>query len=183
MTPVSPLTADAREVNLTLVSKSLSAVRIVILGTAGSGKSTFARRLGQQLRVPVICLDEISQEGPDQTPVFRAVMTETHAAEAWVSDGNFAAVTFDIRLPRATLILWLECAKPICAWRAFLRVFDRNSGHRLRHLPRVLRFIWNFDSVNRPRIEALRLRHGPDVPIRHLTGDDEIEAFLKELRA
>jgi hypothetical protein len=42
----------------------------------------------------------------------------------------------------------------------------------------VLAFIWNFDRVNRPRIEALRVSQGPDVPVRRLTGRREIAAFL-----
>jgi adenylate kinase family enzyme len=161
-----------------------STVRIVILGCAGSGKYTLARRLGEELRVPVICLDDIWMEdwGADVTPAFRVLLQQAHAADAWVSDGNFAAVTFDIRLPRATLIVWLERARLFCAWHAVLRVFGRNSGHRLRNLRRVLRFIRNFDAINRPRIEALRLRHGGEVPVRHLASDEEVEAFVAELR-
>lgn len=159
-------------------------MRVVILGCAGSGKSTLARRLGEELRVPVIILDDIWQEewGPDDTPAFRALLQQAHTADAWVSDGNFAAVTFDIRLPRATLIVWLDHNRLFCAWRAVLRVFGRNSGHRLRNLPRVLRFIWNFAAVNRPRIEGLRLQYGAEIPVRHLTSDEDVEAFVAELQ-
>jgi adenylate kinase family enzyme len=160
----------------------LSAVRIVILGAAGSGKSTLARRLGKKLDLPVVCLDDIWQPswGASDVPAFRELVRGAHAGEAWISDGNFAAATFDIRLPRATLILWLECHRRVSAWRAFVRVLDPESGHRLRKLPRVLRYIRNFDRINRPLIEKLRLEHGAQIPVRHLVDSRDVERFFAD---
>jgi hypothetical protein len=65
-----------------------------------------------------------------------------------------------------------------CTWRAITRVFKRGEAHRIGKLTEVLSFIWRFDRVNRPRIEAARLIHGPDVPIRKLTNAREIASFL-----
>lgn len=154
--------------------------RIVVLGCAGSGKSTLARRLGEGMGVPVICLDALWQKhwGPAEVPAFRALMIDAHAGESWISDGNFAAATFDIRLPRATLIVWLDRSRAFCAWRAVLRVWRRGSDHHWRELPKVLRFIEGFERRNRPLIEAQRAAHGPQVPVRHLRSDREIEAFI-----
>ncbi|MEJ0042908.1 MAG: hypothetical protein WDM81_12190 [Rhizomicrobium sp.] len=67
----------------------------------------------------------------------------------WVSDGNFAAVSFDIRLPRATQIVWLECPRRLCVWRATRRALGGDRVHRLRKLPEVLRYIRDFDRINR----------------------------------
>jgi adenylate kinase family enzyme len=154
--------------------------RIVVLGCAGSGKTTFARRLGERVGAPVICLDAIWQpnSGNDDVPTFRKLIKEAHAGETWISDGNFAQVTFDIRLPRATLVIWIDRPKMFCAWRAITRVFQPGEQHRILNLTKVLRFIWNFDRINRPLIEAQRIAHGPDVPVRRLTNDREIAAFL-----
>ena len=154
--------------------------RIVVLGCAGSGKTTFARRLGEITGAPLICLDAIWQPhwNKDDVPVFRTLMKEVHAGEAWISDGNFAQATFDIRLPRATLVIWLDRPKMFCARRAIARVFHRGEAHRIGNLPKVLRFIWNFDRINRPLIEAQRVEHGPHVPVRRLTNDREIAACL-----
>jgi adenylate kinase family enzyme len=158
----------------------LAMSRIVVLGCAGSGKTTFARRLGERTGAPVVCLDAIWQPhwGKDDAPNFRTLMKEAHAGETWISDGNFAQVTFDIRLPRATLVIWLNRPKMLCAWRAITRVFEPGEEHRIGSLAKVLRFIWNFDRINRPLIEAQRIAHGPDVPVRRLTNDREIAAFL-----
>jgi adenylate kinase family enzyme len=160
--------------------KQQSMSRIVVLGCAGSGKTTFARRLGERMGTPVICLDAIWQPlwGKDDVATFRDLMKGTHAGEAWISDGNFAQVTFDIRLPRATLLIWLDRPKLFCVWRAITRVFQPGEEHRIGSLAKVIRFILNFDRINRPQIEAQRVAHGPDIPVRRLTNDREIAAFL-----
>ena len=154
--------------------------RIVLLGCAGAGKSTLARRLGEATGAPVICLDAIWGPGwgPPEVPHFRELMTQAHAGDAWISDGNFAAATFDLRLPRADLVVWLERPRVVCAWRAAQRVLRPGEAHQLKDLPKVLRFIWNFDRINRPRIEAARLAHGTGVPVQRLRSDAEVEAFL-----
>ena len=107
--------------------------RIFDPGCAGSGKTTFARRLGDRVGAPVICLDAIWQPnwGKDDVPTFRTLMKEAHAGETWISDGNFAHATFDIRLPRATLVVWLDRPKLFCAWRAITRVFQPGEQHRI----------------------------------------------------
>lgn len=114
----------------------------------------------------------------NNVPAFRALLKQAHAGDEWISDGNFALATFDIRLPRATLVIWLERSRLYCASRAIMRVFKGGEPHRIGKLAEVLAFIWKFDRVNRPRIEATRLSHGPDVPVRRLTGGREIVAFL-----
>ena len=154
--------------------------RIVVLGCAGSGKTTLSRQLGERTGATVICLDDIWRPdwGKDDVPTFRALMKDAHASETWISDGNFALATFDIRLPRANLVVWLDRPKLMCARRSITRVFQKSQQHRIGNLAEVLRFIWNFDRINRPLIEANRIAHGPDVPVRRLTNDREIADFL-----
>src|SRR5262249_34982059 len=103
---------------------SSDVMRFVILGSAGTGKTTLARRISQQLRIPHLCLDAIraSFAYPEDMAGFRAELARAHAADAWVSDGNFAQVSFDIRLPRAELIVWLERPRWLCMARSILRV-------------------------------------------------------------
>ena len=173
VTPVSPLTDKLRRVSLARMK------RIVLLGPAGSGKTTLARRLGERTGVPVICLDDVwrPEWGKDDVPAFRSLMMAAHAGEDWISDGNFAAATFDIRLPRASLVVWLDRPRWLCVLRAMTRIFRQDSDHRIAGLIKVLRFITNFDRVNRPLIETLRLKHGPKVPVLCLKNDREIETF------
>jgi hypothetical protein len=159
------------------------AKRLVILGCAGTGKSRLARRLGERMAVPVIDLDAIwaSPAVRGDLAAFRIAMADAHAAPAWISDGNFSLASFDIRLPRAELIVWLERPRWLCLWRAAARVLRPGEFHRPGDLRKVAAFIWSFNKVNRPMIETQRLRHGPDVPLRRLTADREVAAFLDDL--
>jgi adenylate kinase family enzyme len=157
--------------------------RIVILGRAGTGKTTLARQIADATGAKLICLDAIWQKGWSQKdlPTFRDLVTEAHSSEKWVSDGNYAAATFDIRLPRATLILWLEDSRWVCTWRTVIRSFRSNKADQRGSLWEVLSFIWKFDRINRPKIEANRISHGPDVPVLHLRGRREVSALLAQL--
>ena len=154
--------------------------RIVLLGCAGAGKTTLSRRLGERLGARVVCLDAIWRPdwGPADVGRFRALLARAHAGDAWISDGNFALATFDIRLPRADVVVWLDRPRLFGAWRAIVRVFQPGEAHRPRDLGKVLRFIWGFERINRPRIEAARLEHGAHVPVVHLRSDRDIESFL-----
>jgi adenylate kinase family enzyme len=111
-------------------------------------------------------------------PVFREMIQKAHAGEAWISDGNFALATFDIRLPRATMVIWLERSRLLCAWRAIARVFKRGESHRVGKLFVVLRFIWKFNRINWPRIEATRLTFAREVPVVRLRTGRDVEVFL-----
>ncbi|HLO97197.1 MAG TPA: AAA family ATPase [Fimbriimonas sp.] len=157
--------------------------RIVILGCAGTGKTTLARQLAKATGAPCICLDEIWQ--PDWTdedvPRFRETLNDLHNQDRWISDGNFSAATFDIRLPRATQILWLERPHAVCILRSIARVLRKGERHQFRNLSKVIKFIWNFDRKNRPLIESLILKYGPELPVTQLHNDEEIRNFLRSV--
>ncbi|MCO7595286.1 MULTISPECIES: AAA family ATPase [Pseudomonas] len=169
--------------------------RIVILGNAGSGKSTLARALGKRLGLPVVHLDTLFWEPgwvePDAEQ-FRARVREAVATDAWICEGNYARRTFDLRLPRADLVIWLDTPRLTC----FLRVIMRSVMNRPRpdiaagcreHLDRAfltfLKFVWQFDRDYRPGIEAMRPAMGPQVPTVHLRNTRQVSAFLDGLPA
>ena len=69
-------------------------MRIVVVGTSGSGKSTMARGLGQALGLRVVELDAINwQPGwraldKDDPAEFRSRVAAATAGDNWVSDGT-----------------------------------------------------------------------------------------------
>lgn len=169
--------------------------RIVILGNAGSGKSTLARELGKRLNVPVVHLDKLFWE-PNwveaDNEVFRERIRQAIASDRWVCEGNYARRTFDLRLPRADLIIWLDTPRTTCLRRVLVRSLldrpraDKPSGCKEkldREFMNFLSYCWNYDRVSRPEIEVARLAVGPQVPVLHLHSTREVTAFLVGLHA
>ena len=167
--------------------------RIVILGNAGSGKSTLARQIGERLGAPVVHLDTLFWEAgwvePD-AETFRSRVRDAVAGDAWVCEGNYSRRTFDLRLPRADLVIWLDTPRLTCLKRVIMRsVLNRprpdlpaGCTERLdRAFVEFLKFVWTFDRGYRPGIEANRQAVGPQVPVVRLCGGRQIAAFLTSL--
>ena len=97
--------------------------RVAVIGSTGSGKSTFARKLAGKLDFQVIELDALHWE-PNWTPVeldlFKARVAKAAWTDRWISAGNYSKVR-DILWPRATHIVWLDYAFPIVAFQLVRR--------------------------------------------------------------
>ena len=81
--------------------------RILIVGSAGAGKSTLAREIARRLGLPLIHLDRhYWRPGwvASGDARFRADVAALAARPAWVMDGNYGG-TLDLRLPRADLLV------------------------------------------------------------------------------
>ncbi|NBF02191.1 AAA family ATPase [Pseudomonas sp. Fl5BN2] len=169
--------------------------RIVILGNAGSGKSTLAREIGSRLGLPVVHLDRLFWEPgwiEADNPVFRSRVLQAIGGDEWICEGNYARRTFDLRLPRADLVIWLDTPRATCLRRVMLRSALKRPRADLpagcaeklnKEFLKFLHFIWNFDRVNRPGIEAVRSAIGPLVPVIHLRSARQISEFLDGLPA
>src|SRR5262245_15322132 len=75
--------------------------RISVVGTSGSGKTTFANKLAGILRIPHVELDALHWESDwVEAPrdVFRSRVREAVQADRWVVDGNYSKGRLTIRL-------------------------------------------------------------------------------------
>ena len=138
--------------------------RIAIIGPSGAGKSTLARELGRRTGLPVWHLDKLWWrpgwvETDEET--FDQDLRDVVAGEKWIIDGNYSR-TFDIRLPRADLILYLDFPRRIYFRRVLWRI-AKGYGRTRPDLaeecpeqfdPEFLRFVWNIPKKSRPRTLA-----------------------------
>jgi adenylate kinase family enzyme len=106
--------------------------RVVVVGTTGSGKTTFARHLAQSIGSPHVELDALHW-GPSWTvrADFPERTRDAAAEPAWVIDGNYEVVR-DIVWSRATAIVWLNFSFGLTFARAVRRTARRIiTGERL----------------------------------------------------
>ena len=101
--------------------------RILVIGPAGSGKSTFSRALSTRTGLPVIHLDvHYWRPGwvrPSEDE-WREQQRDLLGGDAWIADGNDLD-TLDLRLERAEDVVLLDTPWWICARRALLRGLRR----------------------------------------------------------
>ncbi len=98
-------------------------VRVSVIGSSGSGKSTFGAALAERIDAPFIELDSIFHQA-NWTPLpddeFCARVREVTAGDRWVVDGNYGVVR-PIVLERATAVVWLDYERPLIMARVIRR--------------------------------------------------------------
>jgi adenylate kinase family enzyme len=99
--------------------------RIVVVGTSGSGKTTFAQQLAHILRRPHVELDALHW-GPNwmARKDFPELVALAISADKWVVDGNYRAVRDQV-WGRATAIVWLNYPFHLIFYRALARTMRR----------------------------------------------------------
>lgn len=97
----------------------------MVIGPCGAGKSTAAARLAELTHLPLIHMDQLNwQPGwvETETQLLREKVSASVAGERWVIEGNYGG-TMELRLARATLVLYLDYPIPLCLWRILKRVW------------------------------------------------------------
>jgi len=97
--------------------------RVLVIGSPGAGKSTFAEALARSTGLELIHLDRhywrAGWTEPDASE-WAAEVGRLAARERWVMDGNYGG-TLALRLGRADTVVWLDFPVPLCLWRIVRR--------------------------------------------------------------
>ncbi|MCL2169758.1 MAG: hypothetical protein FWB74_07025 [Defluviitaleaceae bacterium] len=165
--------------------------RIMILGSAGSSKSTLAVRLGEITCLPVTHLDRLFwNPGWVQTPKdeFEERANAAAAAETWIIDGNYSR-TLDYRLERADCVIFLDFSRYFCLFRVLKRRFKNHGKTRFdlaegcpERLDReFLLWVWNYPKRARGRtLEWLEQARG-DKNVYHFRKRKDVKKFLQSI--
>ncbi len=105
--------------------------RVMVIGvSAGVGKSTFARKLGQRLHIPVHHLDTYFWKPgwiEASSDEFFGSQSNLVEKEKWIIEGNYTK-TIHIRELSCDTVIYLELPLRTCLYRVVKR-FLTNIGH------------------------------------------------------
>ena len=157
--------------------------KIIIIGSPGAGKSTFARKLRDKTGLPLFYLD-ILFHNPDRSTVtsqvFDESLREIVALPEWIVDGNYQR-TLPLRFERCTGVFFFDLPVEQCLEGAAARV-----GVTREDLPWVetaldpefRQYILDFPKDQRPAICALIDRYKDSREITIFRSREESDAWL-----
>ena len=168
--------------------------RVLIIGSAGAGKSTLARRLGVITGLPVVHLDaHYWNAGWRPTPPdeWTQRVAELLRGDAWIIDGNYSA-TLTERVDAADTVILLELSRLRCLYRVFVRGIRHRGRARAdlhpdcpEQLPDLefIRWIWGYPRRSLPRVRAILRERAGGRTIVVLKSPAEIERYLESVDA
>ncbi len=161
------------------------------MGAAGSGKSTLSRTIGASLGIPTVHLDALFWSPgwkATATEIFSARVAAAVAGDAWVMDGDYSN-TLDLRLPRATMLIWLDLPRSVYCSRALWRSIsnygrerpDAGAGNRERlELAFFRDWVWTY-----PTRRAAQRKLMAELPAQihaiTLRAPAEVSSFVRAL--
>lgn len=102
-------------------------MKINVIGTSASGKSTFSRQLARIVDVPYIEMDKIFW-GPNwycpSEEEFLKNLQSKLAGENWVLDGNYESST-DIKWNNVDVVIWIDYSFSRTIYQSITRAINR----------------------------------------------------------
>jgi adenylate kinase family enzyme len=163
--------------------------RVLVIGSPGAGKSTFARQLAHRTGLSLIHLDQhYWRSGWVETPKpeWQSKVAQLIAADRWIIDGNYGG-TLELRLTRADTIIDLQLPGWVCIARLLRRIIrtrGRTRADMAEGCPERLdlAFLWwtlKYPYSSRRRIERKIARfRGRRIT---LTDRSQVQGFLTSL--
>ena len=164
--------------------------RILIIGSNGAGKSTFARSLAERTGLPLVHLDQIHWRGHwERRPAteFEAIVLSEAQKSTWIIDGNNIKLLHQ-RLPFADTVFWFEFPPITCFFNILKRGY-RYYGSVRPDMPdqctenlsfKFFRYAWKFNCSNRQRIISL-LSENPHLAVIHFTNRHQVKKYLADI--
>ena len=138
--------------------------RILVMGSSGSGKSTFARRLSDATGIPFVSLDALFWNPgwqPSESNVFEARVTEAANRARWIMDGNYTErPSGQLRRQLADTIIWFDLPRRTCMTGILIRIarsYGQVRPEMAEGCPEKIDFeffhyVWTYRARQRPKL-------------------------------
>jgi adenylate kinase family enzyme len=171
------------------ILKRLVMKKIMIIGSAGAGKSTFSKKLSEKLHIDVIHLDALYwKPGWVQTPrdEWKTIIGEQCQKDRWIMDGNYSNTIIQ-RMAYADMVVFFDYPRIICLVRAIKRWLmnlgrtrlDMGKGCPEKIDLEFIRWIWTFPKIEKPKI--IKLLNNYNGMIYILKNDKDVQGILKNM--
>lgn len=161
-------------------------LKIIVIGSPGAGKSTFARKLRDVTEIPLYYLDMLWHKS-DQTNIsreeFDTCLYEIIKKDQWIIDGNYQR-TLEMRLKECDTVFLLDFPLEVCLSGAESRI-----GEKREDMPWVetefdeefRQWILEFPEKQLPGIYELLKKYQGNKDIVILKSRKEADDYLKML--
>jgi adenylate kinase family enzyme len=161
--------------------------KILVMGRQGSGKSTFAKKLGEKLGIEVIHLDNhFHKNGWERVTKdeWRTIQAKLVSKKEWIIDGTYLS-SIKPRLETADTVIFLDLPAWVSIYRAFKR-YMKNKG-KVRsdlkdgmHEKIDFRFIKKITTFSKRNVLA-KVKEYPNVKTYILQNSKEVDKFIHNL--
>jgi adenylate kinase family enzyme len=162
--------------------------RFALIGLPGSGKSTFAAKLGKLLDIPIHHLDRhmfVANGKKRDKQEFLSIQQAMLIEDAWVIEGCSIS-TLEMRFARADIVIYFHLPRLLCVWRVLKRRFkpdttlcDTAEGCSQVFNWELVKYIWTFDQDKREGIEQLRKKY-PHVDFVIFQSSKDADKYIEE---
>jgi adenylate kinase family enzyme len=142
--------------------------RILVIGSGGSGKSTFSIKLAHKMNLPLVHLDEKYWKPNREKPTdseWQEKVESLLVEEKWIIDGSYLN-TLALRLTKADTIILLDIHNYICIFNIIKRrlKYSKFTKRTRPGLPnylseriyfKFLKWVWNYRKKELPKVLSI----------------------------
>jgi adenylate kinase family enzyme len=167
--------------------------RILVMGSSGSGKSTFAHRLSAITGIPVVSLDAlfwkpgwVESDGRE----FAQRVSDAANHPRWIMDGNFISHAGDLRRNLADAVIWFDLPTRTCMTGIVTRIAgsygrvrpEMAPGCPERIDPEFFNYVWTYRRSQRPKLLRYFEELRPDQALICFTKRAQADQYLANVR-
>jgi adenylate kinase family enzyme len=164
--------------------------KVLVIGSCGAGKSTFAKKLSKCTGINLIHLDQEYWK-PNwvrtNSDVFKKKVAELISGDEWIIDGNYNS-TMGMRISAADTIIFLDFSRWICLYRTLKRRLRNNRVDTISCCKESVTFeiikwvTWTFPRINRKEILSRINKVKKEKDIIILKSNKQLKNFLCNIK-